>query len=308
MRRAVPARNYARGYVAGRLPTAVVVYVPADFVVGVYPVAVERPVEPVHSEGVLPRGVYLVDARFEVPAIGIRNLRHRPPGGAGIGGEPRLVEGPDGISVKGVVLVHPVDGLCHEVVAGGYPSELQHYLVVAVEYLRIVREIERREQHGLAPVVLLDVEGVADVFLCQRVSEAPRPRVYKLPALEFRDLHGLREVYAVSDVHGRGVCGAPVVAAHWVRGEVPEVGYHGHEAAVFELPAHAYPAARKVGAVEPFVERQLPEIFVFYDIVVIFRSVIDRHFADFVVLDADKIFSLNAECRRDGKGRRREGQ
>ena len=213
MRRVVPARDDAGGYVAGRLPAAVVVYVPADLVVGVHPVAVEGPVEPVHSERILPRGVYLVDARLKIPAFGVGNLRHRAPGRARVRRKPRLVERPYGIAVEGVVLVHPVNGLCHEVVAGGYPAEFEHDFVFAVEYLRIVREIERRQQHRLPAVVLLDVEGIADVFSGQRISEAPRPRVYELPAFELRNLRDLREVYAVSDVHGRGVRRAPVVAA-----------------------------------------------------------------------------------------------
>ena len=48
VRRVVPAGNHARRDVAGGASAAVVIDVPADFVVGVHAVAAERPVEPVH--------------------------------------------------------------------------------------------------------------------------------------------------------------------------------------------------------------------------------------------------------------------
>ena len=121
-------------------------------------------------------------------------------------------------------------------------------------------------------------------------------------------MRDFREVDAVSDVHGRGVCRAPVVAADGIRGEVPEVGYHGHEPAVFKFSAHSHPASREVGAVEPFVESELPQILVFYDVVVVLRAVAYGHFADAVVFHAYEVFALYTERRRGRHGRRRESQ
>lgn len=160
--------------------------------------AVERPVKPVHV--VLPCGVDFVDARLCVRAVFVFNLHIRRPRRTGVGGKFCLLERAHGVAVESVVLVEPVDGLRHEVVARGEAAELECQVPVGEE-IPVVGGEERLQVQRLRAVVLLYVERIADSVFCNAVAETPRPRVADCPAAERLYARELAQVYAQAEIH-----------------------------------------------------------------------------------------------------------